>query len=288
MTGRTAVAAPWRVPPGLVTASVDGYPLAYRDVGRGEPVLLVHGSLTDYRSWDAQVDALAARYRVIVPSLRHCYPERWRGADDDYRLARHAADLAALLDALALDRAHVVGHSRGGAVALALLGIARQRLRSLTLADPRGLESLLPGGDREETEIGQAFARLRRALEAGDIEGGARAFVDGLGGQGAWDARTAAQRQMFLDNIGTACDPGELPDLASLDLARLDVPTLLLTGERSPRRYHRMFDALRALAPHIAAPIVVAGAAHAMQRENPAAFNGALLAFLDGLTRGAD
>lgn len=281
---RRAANAPWPIPPGQVVVSVNGYPLALRDEGAGEALLLIHGSLSDSRSWSAQVAAFADRFRVLAPSLRHCYPERWDGRGDDYTLRQHADDLCALLDALAIAGAHVVGHSRGGAVALSMLHRHPDRLRSLTLADPRGLEPLLaasPDDARMAREIGATFAELQRRLAAGDVEQGARGFVDALGGAGAWERRSAAEKAMFLDNIATAVDPGELPAIDRQQLQALAMPLLLITGERSPARYGRMFAALRAVNPRIAEPVVVPAAAHAMQRENPAGFNAALARFLD-------
>lgn len=285
-----SAAADWPIPDGYAVARVDGYPLAHRDAGRGEPVLLVHGSLSDARSWNAQVAPLSARYRVLAPCLRHCWPERWNGVGDDYSLARHADDLAGLLAALGIARAHVVGHSRGGGVTLALLHRHPRVFASLTLADPRGLEPLLvddPETAKLATEIGAAFARLRRALADRDVESAARGFVDALGGPGAWERRAPEERALFLDNIATSVDPGELPPLDREALAALALPVLLVTGERSPPRYGRMFAALRALNPRLAPPVVVPAAAHAMQRENPAAFNAALTAFLAGPARPA-
>jgi pimeloyl-ACP methyl ester carboxylesterase len=58
---------------------VNGYDMAYVEAGQGEPVVLVHGSLCDYRYWTLQMPAFSAAFRTISVSLRHYYPERWEG-----------------------------------------------------------------------------------------------------------------------------------------------------------------------------------------------------------------
>ena len=80
----------------LASFEVDGYQLVYQDLGEGTPVLLVHGSLCDYRYWQWQLRSLGEHHRLIVPSLRHYYPERWDGQGADFTSARHVADLLAL------------------------------------------------------------------------------------------------------------------------------------------------------------------------------------------------
>ncbi|MCJ2115670.1 hypothetical protein MKK65_03510 [Methylobacterium sp. J-001] len=73
---------------------MQGYPLAYQEAGSGEPIVLVHGSLGDYRIWYAQVPVLSKQYRVLSLSLRHYYPERWDGVGEDFSISQHAADVA--------------------------------------------------------------------------------------------------------------------------------------------------------------------------------------------------
>ncbi|WP_049264352.1 alpha/beta fold hydrolase, partial [Pseudomonas aeruginosa] len=84
----------------LASFEVDGYQLVYQDLGEGTPVLLVHGSLCDYRYWQWQLRSLGEHHRLIVPSLRHYYPERWDGQGADFTSARHVADLLALVERL--------------------------------------------------------------------------------------------------------------------------------------------------------------------------------------------
>ena len=265
------------------TCNVDGYPLAYEMRGTGAPLLLVHGSLTDSRAWRQQMDPFGARYRAIAPSLRHCYPERWDGRGGDFTVDRHARDLAALLDTLAAGPAHVIGHSRGGAVAIELARARPELVHSLVLADPGGLESLLPDTPEGRAMAGETrdmFERLGVALAAGDGEAAAREFVDSLGGPGTWNARTVEQRQILLDNLRTGPHCAERPAFAGATLAALPGPMLLVTGARSPRRYRIMLEALRALRADRPPITTIADAAHAMNRENARAFNAAVLAFL--------
>ncbi len=106
-------------PEGIKFIDVIAYRLAYVEEGTALPVLLlVHGSMSDYRSWLNQLGAFSARYRTIAVSLRHGFPERWDGIGDDFSVEQHAADLAAFITRMNLEAIHVVGHSRGGAVAL--------------------------------------------------------------------------------------------------------------------------------------------------------------------------
>ena len=64
-------AAPWPLPPGVKTFAVNGYPMAYVEHGAGVPIVLVHGTNGDYRSWAPQMEALGARSTACpVASVR--------------------------------------------------------------------------------------------------------------------------------------------------------------------------------------------------------------------------
>jgi pimeloyl-ACP methyl ester carboxylesterase len=280
-----AVASGSRSTPQLAYFDVDGYPLAYQEAGEGAALLLVHGSLIDYRAWALQVPAFAAAHRTIAVSLRHCYPERWNGVGGDFTVSRHADDLAAFIAGRKLGPVHLVGHSRGGAVAIALALRNPALVRSLILADPGGLEALLPDtleGSQMAGESVRMFARLRDDLATGDPWCAARAFVDSLGGAGTWERRTPEQRQMLMDNIGTGPTCAERPRWTREDLAALKGPILLVTGVRSPRRYPLMLAELERCNARVTGCVSIAEAAHAMNRENPAAFNETVLRFLAG------
>jgi len=201
MTGARPVVWPNGEPEQFV--DIDGQRFTYVEAGTDAPaLLLVHGSTSDYRSWQHQVRPFAARFRTIAVSLRHCYPEQWDGIGDDFTVERHAEDLAAFIDRRRLGAIHVAGHSRGGCVALALALRRPELVRTLVLADPGALDGLLPDtseGTRMARETAQMFAQLRANLANADHETAAREFVDALNGPGTWNRRTPEQRQLVLD-----------------------------------------------------------------------------------------
>jgi esterase len=274
---------PWPLPPGIKSIEVNGYPLAYEETGVGPPLVLVHGSLGDLRVWSAQVAQLAERHRVFAISLRHYFPEPWDGRGSTFSIAQHADDVCGFVEALKLDKVHLLGHSRGGTVALVAAVRQPLAIRSLILADASGAPSLLP-----DTPEGRATARerevlfetLRRNLESGETERAAREFADALGGPGTWAKRTPEQKQIALDNMATALDPQDDPGLCAEDITGLEFPILLVCGERSPKRFREMAEAMRRCSARIAEPQIIPNAAHAMHRENPTAFNRMVLDFL--------
>lgn len=273
--------------PGVRYCTVHGYPLAYVEAGTHLPaLLLVHGSINDYRSFDAQLGPLSTCARTIAVSLRHAYPERWDGQGDDFTVEQHAADLAAFVEAQGQGTMHVLGHSRGGAVALQLALAHPRAVRSLILADPGGLEALLPPsaeGEAMARQSGAMFARLRESLARGDDTAALARFVDDLNGPGAWDRRTPAQRQAMLDNVRTGPACAQRPSFTREQIASLAVPILPVTGAHSPPRYRRMLDAMREINAGVRPVVVIEGAAHAMHRENAPAFDAAVRAFLAAL-----
>lgn len=117
--------------------------------GAGLPLVLLHGLTANARAFDGLIAAgLGARFRLLAPDLRG------RGASDDgpsYTLADHAADVLALLDALGLAQAALVGHSFGGLLAYYLAARHPQRVRcivaldaAIAAADPRVRDQLKP------------------------------------------------------------------------------------------------------------------------------------------------
>ena len=63
----------------MKTLRVNDYDMSYLELGEGPPLVCVHGSLNDFRAWSGGLGGLSAGRRLIVPSLRHYFPERWGG-----------------------------------------------------------------------------------------------------------------------------------------------------------------------------------------------------------------
>jgi esterase len=265
------------------TMRVNGYDLRYVERGSGVPVILVHGSLSDYRSWAAQMDPLSKRYRVIALSLRHFYPEKWDGKGDDFSIEQHAEDVVSFIVGLDAGKVHLVAHSRGGNVGLHVAKWRPDLLRTLVLADASGLEGLLPKTPEGASDAAGGTAarkKLQQRLLAGEIDLGLAEYADFTTGPGAWASSTEESRQVRRDNAWTIIGDVGRPQTTCDEGARLTMPTLLMNGEVSPFRYRQMFDAFQECVKDRQRTFIPQ-ASHGMFRTHPAATNAAVLAFLD-------
>jgi esterase len=279
--------AGWSIPPELKSVRMlDGYPLTYQETGSGVPVVLIHGALTDYRSWFAQAPEFSRQFRVINVNLRRYYPEPWGGNGPGFDLVQQADDVAALIRDLRLGKAHIIGHSRGGAVAFQVASRHPDVSRTLVLADA-SLFSLVPATPesiKADAEGRAITERLRANHAKGDLNEAARDYVDAFSGSGTWAGRTPEQKKVFFDNIGTglAEDSRKWPKVACDDVAGLTMPVLVVNGESSPKRFVEIARAARNCNPRIAPLVTIKQASHIMNRQQPAEFNRAVMNFLTG------
>lgn len=119
----------------------DGLDLFVAEAGKGEPVVLLHGGgpgATGLSNYSRNIDALAERYRVIVPDLPG-YGGSSKRTDSSDPFGFLADAIRALLDKLQIDRAHLVGNSYGGAAALRLALFTPERVDRLVLMGPGGI-----------------------------------------------------------------------------------------------------------------------------------------------------
>jgi pimeloyl-ACP methyl ester carboxylesterase len=258
---------------------VNDYDMAYLDVGGGVPLVCVHGSLCDFRVWSPIIGLLSPHARVIVPSLRHYFPEHWDGEGDDFGVAQHVADVIGFIERLGMGAVNLIGHSRGGYVAFR---VARERpdiLASLVLAEPAGyLDPSLSTVAMPTSLFRTALADAVAMVKVGNIDAGLAAFLAAIDDAGAWQRLDEARRQELRDNattmIGQMRD-GLLP-FTRADAEGLRVPTLFIGGAQSQPA---SLLVLRALATHVpgANTVVIPEAGHAMFVHRPQAFSAAVV-----------
>lgn len=245
----------------------DGVRIFYEAAGDGPPVLLSHGYSATSRMWQGQVEALAPRYRVITWDMRgHGQSD---SPDDPacYSEAHTVADMAAILDALGIDRAVIGGLSLGGYMSLAFHLAHPGRTRALMLFDtgpgyrnPAGREAW------NRTAEARAVAFETRGLEA--LGPGAEVRIA--------QHRSAKGLALAARGMLAQFDARVIESLESIR-----VPTLVLVGERD-EPFLGATDYMAAKIPG-AQKVVIPGAGHAANIDNPAAFNAAVEAFLAAL-----
>jgi len=240
------------------------------------PVVVLGGSLgSTLAMWEPQLPALAERFRVVR------YDHRGHGQSPvppgPYELADLGADVLALLDRLGVERAHHVGLSLGGMVALWLAEHAPERVDRLALLCT-------------SAQLGPAQRWIDRAaavLAAGDVGAVADAVVAGwftAGFAAREPARVAAARAMVAgtppDGYAACCGAIERMDLTG-DLATVTAPTLVIAGAEDPAAPLPHAERLAAGIPS-ARLAVVPDAAHLASLEHPAAVTALLLDHLVG------
>ena len=149
--------------------AADGLRLAYDDTGRGTPLLCLPGLTRNMDDFEPVVARFAESARVIRMDFRGRGASDW-GDPATYQVPQEAADVVALLDHLGLERATILGTSRGGLVALVMAGMARDRIAGVVFNDigpdvmPEGLAQIMdylgkPPTARTLEEAAAAFPR---------------------------------------------------------------------------------------------------------------------------------
>lgn len=257
----------------MEVARAGGLEIAYARVGKGSPLVLVHGGAVDSRMWRPQLAALADEFTVVA------WDEPGAGRSSnvpaDFTLPDYADCLAALIETLDLGPAHVAGLSWGGTLALELYRHRPELVATLVLADTyAGWKGSLPAA-----EVQARVAGLRQMLAADD-----RHFDPTLPSLFAGDppadfvplmeAMAADVRPESMRTALTVMAEADQRDL----LSSIAVPTLLIWGELDVRSPLSVATQFMEAIPN-AKLVVIPGAGHVSNLEQPDLFNAAIREF---------
>jgi non-heme chloroperoxidase len=270
---------------GKVTA--DGLTFNYIEAGSGPPVMLIHGSVSDYREWSKQITALSQHYRVIAYSRRYHWPNLPPGPDADTSLERQVDDLLKIIKATGISPAHIVGHSYGGAVALSLALRYPELVQSLVLAEPAvsGVISKMPENDTALKEAQTIRARMKEVFATGNAELIIKTYAAHVA-PGDFESATPEERKMLLENVSAfQLDyNSQRPPFTCGDAQKITVPVLVLSGDQSPMGLQRIAETT-ALCIKGAKFVKIPQATHWMQLDRAQEFNDEVLAFLAGIKK---
>jgi pimeloyl-ACP methyl ester carboxylesterase len=264
---------------------VNGTEFALVRRGTGERVVLVHGAVGDFRTWDNQLPRLAGRYEVIAYSRRGHYPAAHIPPGTAYTVAGHAEDLAGLLQALGGEPVRLVGHSYGGAVCAVVALMCPQLVRSLVLAEPSLFTLVLTQreGALAVAQSAAAVTHVAPLIRKGQTERALDEYLNVILGPGGAQKITGFSRRVMLANAHTL-----EPMLNGMNgsgaftagqAAQIRVPTLIVQGEQTPAFFRMTARTLADTIPG-AELAVIPGISHGLQLEAPDEFSRVVLDFL--------
>jgi pimeloyl-ACP methyl ester carboxylesterase len=278
---------------------IDDVSFAYRETGRGDPMVLVHANISDMRSWESLELLVAEHFRVINYSRRFAHPNRPAGDGVRDALSQHAEDLVALVEKLRLGKVHLVGNSSGAFVCLLAAQQRPDLVRTLTLEEPPVVSMFLQALPPKPSELfkllfsspaafvailgfgARAIGPATKAFQEGKDGAALDFFARGVLGDAAFAKITPARKQQMTDNIkahrATMLGAG-LPVFTAADAAAIKVPTLLIHGGDTPGFQRRINQRLAGLIPG-AKDVCVPNASHLVHEDNPQAVAEAVRAF---------
>jgi pimeloyl-ACP methyl ester carboxylesterase len=230
---------------------LDGHRAFVLDHGHGEPLVCLHAGLSASAQWRPLIDRLGDGHRVVAPDLFGEGHTRVIPASDGAGLLAAESALALLAIEGVGTPVHLVGHSYGGVVALRAALAQPSRLATLTLIEPV-VFPLLAIDPAVQLEVDRLRLGCLEALAAGAIESGVSRFYEYWSGS-SWSTLPSRHREGMMAGheklrLGWSASWHWAPDPAAL--GRLAVPTLLVSGTRSPAAGRVITRALAALLPH--------------------------------------
>jgi pimeloyl-ACP methyl ester carboxylesterase len=262
-------------------AALEGIELEYEIRGAGEPVLLIHpGHFADWFMPLSDQPALIERYRVVRYHRVGCAGSSKVAGPVSF--TEQAAHCQSLMGHLGIERAHIVGHSSSGNIALQLALDAPDAVHSLAVLEPALMS--VPSAQGSRAFVGTALQLYR----AGDRAGAVETFLQGVCGPGyrtVLDQVLPAAFDQHVADADTFFDR-ELPALQQWSFTRQDArritqPVLAVIGARSRELdpiWGERQELLLSWLPNVE-PFVLPGATHLLQIQNPRGMAEALAAF---------
>jgi pimeloyl-ACP methyl ester carboxylesterase len=267
-------------------AVISGAKLYYEAAGEGHPLLLLHAGVADGRMWDDPFARFAGQYRVVRYDMRGFGRSPMPAAE----FSGHG-DVAGLLDALAIDRAHLVGLSFGGSVAIDFALAYPQRVSALVLCAPDvgGLEAAGEDVYAPSDALKRYWAEESEALQRDDLraatEANVRMWVDGPDRTPEQVDPVVRQRVYKMQHHAFTIPTPEgarrcpLAPPAFARLGEIRAPTLVLVGDQDVPDFQKRSELVAARIPN-ARRVVMPGVAHMINMERPDEFNRLVLEFL--------
>lgn len=267
-------------PPNFESGYIDvnGAKLYYEIAGAGAPLVLVHGFSLDRRMWDDQFAALTDGYRVVRYDVRG-FGQSLDIPADPYS---YPDDLLGLMDALDIEKAHLVGLSMGGAIVVDFATAHPDRVLSLTPVDAP------LGGMDWITDFPQRMGNAAALANESGIEAALKPWLEdellapAMGNPGC----VTALKEIIADYTGwhwTSGVQGLSTDTPTIQLLKsVSVPTLVVVGEQDLADFHAAADIMAGEIPG-ARKVVMSGVGHMSNMEDPAGFNALLNEFLAGV-----
>jgi pimeloyl-ACP methyl ester carboxylesterase len=256
----------------------DGATIRCDTVGEGPDVVFLHPGLWDRRVWDRQMETFpAAGFRATRYDLRGSGGSS-RSASEPYS---HVGDLIAVMDALGIERAAIVGCSMGGRVAIDTVLTHPDRAWALA-AVAAGLGGFEPLQE-EEDWWDDAFAGFEEAVEAGELEKARDIELHVWAPLGTDDPAGLAIRRIAFDNMheltmDTSAEM-EIDPPAAHRLSEIDTPTIVLKPEHDPSYMRRTSDLISTGIPD-ARLVLIEDADHVVNLRQPERFDDVVLGFL--------
>ena len=246
------------MPPAAATGTVDhdGARIWYATYGAGPPVVLLHGGLANSDYWANQIVALAPAHRVITIDSRG-HGRSTRDARP-FTYERMASDVVAVMDALHVPRAAIVGWSDGAIIGL-VMALKHPEHVARVFAFAANMD---PSGVRPDTTTTPVFA----------------AFMRRAGDEYAQASPTPHDYAAFQTAIGHMWDVE--PNYTAADLARIARPVAIVDGDHDEAIVPAHTEYLAKAIPG-ARLIVLPGLSHFAMLQDPAAFDAALTGFID-------
>lgn len=260
--------------------TIHGIPINYRITGHGQPLVMISGLGSDHMVWGLQAGAFRSHYRCLT------FDNRGSGGsgsgDVEFSIPLLAGDTAALMDALGIEQAHILGTSMGGAIAMELALLYPYKVSSLSLnatwpKTDRYLEEVLDVLIATAGGAAPDLSTLRRLIYLYNFT--PAYFDERTGGYEKMFGVALAQHfdaQAFVKQA-QACLNHDVSD----KLHRINVPTLITAGDRDILTPPYFAEAIRSAIPGSRLEILP-GAGHGALLERPALFNEVHLCFWAG------
>jgi pimeloyl-ACP methyl ester carboxylesterase len=267
--------------------AVNGTVLTYTSEGAGEPILFLHGAITDMRVWEAYRTRISENRRFIAYNQRYFGTGDWPDDGKNFQILTHTDDLIGLIETLDIAPVNLVSHSYAGMVATHAMLKRPDLFRSVIHYEPSvdGLIETMPGGATATREQSSNYGLVGAAIRDGRLEDASLRFFEAVSRTPKGEAEKLPEPlpTMLRENgrtIPLFIKKASAGLVTCQDLGVLKMPTLVVYGQNTFSRYAMQAEEI-ARCQRRAIALVRSGATHTFPVTNPDEFAEIVVKFLD-------